>query len=131
MLPPPQAAVRSCPRSLKPFDSCGCVVMRSSHMRRLRPSWLVLFVESSDTVEPANPRGPHPEEARSAVSKDGPTCCGPWPSFETPAAPAPQNEVCEGSKANSDTQSYPALAPIFVSVPAISRAMLLRWLTKV
>ncbi len=27
------------------------------------------------------------------VSKDGPTRCGPLPSFETPAAPAPQDEV--------------------------------------
>src|ERR1700722_569347 len=58
--------------------------------------------------------GPHPEEAhrsrarptstshdveignsrfRCAVSKDGPTCCGPRPPFETPASPAPQDEV--------------------------------------
>jgi hypothetical protein len=30
--------------------------------------------------------GPRPEEARSAVSKDGHTCCGLLPSFETRAS---------------------------------------------
>jgi hypothetical protein len=29
----------------------------------------------------------------AGVSKGGPMLCGLWPSFETPAAPAPQNEV--------------------------------------
>jgi hypothetical protein len=38
--------------------------------------------------------GPHPEEARSAVSKDGSAArFRLWPSFETPAARAPQDEV--------------------------------------
>jgi hypothetical protein len=36
---------------------------------------------------------PHPEEARSAVSKDGPNHCGLWPSFETRPSDAPQDEV--------------------------------------
>ena len=36
---------------------------------------------------------PHPEEARSAVSKDGPTRRGLRPSFETRPSDAPQDEV--------------------------------------
>ncbi len=45
------------------------------------------------SYELVNLCGPHPEEARSAVSKDGPKHCGPRQSFETPASRAPQDEV--------------------------------------
>jgi hypothetical protein len=31
--------------------------------------------------------------AQHGVSKDGPMRSGPWPSFETPASQAPQDEV--------------------------------------
>jgi hypothetical protein len=31
--------------------------------------------------------------AQRGVTKDGPTRCGLWPSFETPASQAPQDEV--------------------------------------
>ncbi|MFN3672694.1 MAG: class I tRNA ligase family protein, partial [Bosea sp. (in: a-proteobacteria)] len=44
-----------------------------------------------------HPLSPHPEEARSAVSKDGPERTGA--SFETQAAPAPQDEGWRGGYA--------------------------------
>jgi hypothetical protein len=34
--------------------------------------------------------------AKQGVSKDGPNCCGLWPSFETPTSWAPQDEVSKG-----------------------------------
>ncbi len=56
---------------------------------RNTPQWFIAldkkFAQSS----------PHPEEARSAVSKDEGSPRGP--SFETPAAPAPQDEVVGGN----------------------------------
>src|SRR5262249_46899493 len=44
-------------------------------------------------------RNPHPEERRRRVSKDGRLHCRcPWPSFETPASQAPQDEVWKGNR---------------------------------
>src|ERR1700730_13378371 len=42
---------------------------------------------------------PHPEgRPQHGVSKDGPNRRSPWPSFETPASQAPQDEVLEEAR---------------------------------
>jgi excinuclease ABC subunit C len=55
--------------------------------------------------------GPHPEELRSSVSKDGPHA-HPLPSFETPLSAAPQDEgdpvAALAEKTGNDPDAFPA-----------------------
>ena len=44
--------------------------------------------------------------ARHGVSKDGPTRCGQWPSFETPASRAPQDEVVTLGRGPTDSRGF-------------------------